>query len=84
MKSWIRTLSMLVCVALLMTMMPAGAYMEESLIAEEMVMEALDELRGSQAHSTVIISRADENTLTKLGINFTCEPRYETHRLYHG
>jgi len=47
-------------------------------------MEALDELRGSQAHSTVILARADENTLTKLGINFTCEPKYETHRLYHG
>ena len=47
-------------------------------------MEALDELRGSQAHSTVIISRADENALNKLGIQLTCEPKYETHRLYHG
>ena len=47
-------------------------------------MDMLDNIRGSQAHSTVILSRTDENTLTKLGISFTCEPRYETHRLYHG
>ena len=47
-------------------------------------MEALNDLAGSQAHATVILSRVDENTLSKLRINLTCEPRYETHKLYHG
>ena len=47
-------------------------------------MEALDLLAGTQAHATVILSRSDENTLSKLKINLTCEPRYETHKLYHG
>ena len=47
-------------------------------------MEALNDLAGSEAHATVILSRADENTLSKLHINLTCEPKYETHKLYHG
>ena len=47
-------------------------------------MEALNELAGSEAHATVILARADENTLSKLKINLTCEPKYETHKLYHG
>lgn len=47
-------------------------------------MEALNDLAGSEAHTTVILSRADENTLSKLHINVTSEPRYETHKLYHG
>ncbi len=47
-------------------------------------MEALNDLAGSQAHATVILARVDENTLSKLHINLTCEPRYETHKLYHG
>ena len=46
-------------------------------------MEALNLLRGSEAHSTVILSRVDENVLSKLGINITCEPSYESHKLYH-
>ena len=47
-------------------------------------MEALNDLAGSEAHATVILARADENTLSKLHINLTCEPKYETHKLYHG
>ena len=47
-------------------------------------MEALNDLAGSEAHATVILARADENTLSKLKINLTCEPKYETHKLYHG
>ena len=47
-------------------------------------MEALNELVGTEAHATVILSAADESTLSKLGINLTCEPRYETRKLYHG
>ena len=38
----------------------------------------------TQKHSSVILSQVDENTLRKLGINLTCEPRYQTKRLFHG
>ena len=47
-------------------------------------MEALNELNGSEAHATVILSSSDESTLSKLGVNLTCEPKYENHKLYHG
>ena len=47
-------------------------------------MEALNDLAGSEAHATVILSSADESTLSKLGVNLTCEPRYESQKLYHG
>ncbi len=46
-------------------------------------MEALNDLAGAEAHSTVILSSADEITLSALGINLTCEPRYENQKLYH-
>lgn len=44
----------------------------------------LPKLRGAEAHSTVILSRVDENVFKKLGINLTCEPQYQTKKLYHG
>lgn len=37
----------------------------------------LDKLRGCDAHFSVIISEVDERTYKRLGINVTCEPRYE-------
>ena len=40
-------------------------------------------LRGLEAHSTVILSRVDEQTFRKLGVNITCEPKYQTKKLYH-
>ncbi len=43
----------------------------------------LDNLRGSEAHSTVILSRVDEGVFKKLGVNLTCEPVYQTKKLYH-
>ena len=46
-------------------------------------MAALDSLRGSEVHSTVILSSADEGVFRKLGMNLSCEPRYQTKRLYH-
>ena len=46
-------------------------------------MESLDGLRYAQMHSTVILSEVDVNTLKKLGVNLTCEPRYQTKKLYH-
>ncbi len=44
--------------------------------------ECLDELRGCEAHSSVILSRVDENLFKKLGVNLTCEPKQEKKRLY--
>jgi len=40
-------------------------------------MEQISELRGCELHSTVILSAVDERTLKRLGINLTCEPKYE-------
>ncbi len=48
--------------------------------------KALDQvprLRGLEAHSTVILSRVDDQTFKKVGVNLTCEPRYQTKKLYH-
>jgi len=49
----------------------------------ELVLEQLPRLRNSEAHSTVILSQVDVNVMRKLGINLTCEPVYQSNRLYH-
>ncbi|HPA55122.1 MAG TPA: DUF1846 family protein, partial [Bacillota bacterium] len=49
----------------------------------ELAIQQLSKLRGCEAHSTVILSRVDENVFQKLGINITCEPQYQSKRLYH-
>ncbi|MBR2284163.1 MAG: DUF1846 domain-containing protein [Ruminococcus sp.] len=41
-------------------------------------MEQIESLRGCEVHSTVILSQVDERTFKRLGINLTCEPKYET------
>ena len=43
----------------------------------------LPELRGCEAHSTVMLAQVDEDVYRKLGINFTCEPQYQTKRHYY-
>ena len=48
-----------------------------------LAMEQIPKLRNCEAHSTVILSRVDENVFQKLGINLTCEPKYQTKKLYH-
>ncbi len=40
----------------------------------ELAMTKLAELRGCEAHSTTMLTGADERILRKLGLNFTCEP----------
>ena len=48
--------------------------------------KALDnayKLAGCEAHSSVILSSVDENVFRKLGVNLTCEPKYQTKKLYH-
>jgi len=46
-------------------------------------MQQLHRLRGCEVHSTVILSEADEDTFRKLGVNLTCQPRYQSQNLYH-
>ncbi len=46
-------------------------------------LDQIDKLRGLEVHSTVILSRVDEQTFKKLGVNLTCEPQYQTKKLYH-
>jgi uncharacterized protein (UPF0371 family) len=46
-------------------------------------LEALAELKGCQAHCSVILSPADQNTYKKLGLQLTCQPQYQTNNLYH-
>ena len=40
-------------------------------------MEQLGKLRGCDVHSSVILSAVDERTFKRLGVNLTCEPRYQ-------
>lgn len=44
----------------------------------KLAMEQLNSLRGSEVHSSVILSQVDEKVFRRLGVNITCEPRYES------
>lgn len=62
-------------------------HMDETLIAlsicaasdsvAKKALEGLSELRGAQAHSTVLLSQVDERVFKKLGMHLTCEPTYK-------
>lgn len=45
--------------------------------------EAIGGLRYAEVHSTVILSQVDTATFRKLGVNLSCEPKYQTKKLYH-
>lgn len=49
----------------------------------ELAIDQLDKLRGCEAHSSVILSRVDENLFQKLGVNITYEPKYQAKKLFH-
>ena len=49
----------------------------------QLALDQLPRLRGCEAHSSVILSQVDSSTLRKLGVNLTCEPHYQTKKLYH-
>ena len=51
-------------------------------IAEE-AMQQLENLKCCEVHSSVILSGVDEGVFRKLGMHLTCEPVYETKKLYH-
>ena len=48
-----------------------------------LALEQLDNLKGLQAHSSVILSSVDKMTFKKLGVDMTCEPKYQVKKLYH-
>ncbi|MHB0856393.1 MAG: DUF1846 domain-containing protein [Anaerolineae bacterium] len=48
-----------------------------------LALQQLGKLRGCEAHSSVILAQVDETTFRKLGIHLTCEPVYQTNKLYH-
>jgi len=52
-------------------------------IIAKKAIEQLENLRGCQAHSTVILSQVDNDVYRKLGIDLTCEPQHNTKKLYH-
>ena len=46
-------------------------------------MDQLGKLHHCDVHSSVILSQVDINVLKKLGLNVTCEPVYQTKKLFH-
>ena len=51
--------------------------------AAQMAMDQLVKLEGAQAHSTTMLSKDDEQTFRKLGIDVTCEAVYPSQNLYY-
>lgn len=49
----------------------------------ELALRQLIKLRGCEAHSSVILSQVDDSVFRKLGMNLTCEAKYQTKKLYH-
>lgn len=49
----------------------------------QLALAQLPKLKGCEVHSTVILSSVDEKTFKRLGMHLTCEPAYETNRIYH-
>ena len=51
--------------------------------AAEKCMAVIDKLAGCEFHSSVMLAQNDIKTLKKLGVNVTCEPKYQVKKLYH-
>lgn len=43
----------------------------------------LPNLAGTEVHSSVILSQVDVGVFKKLGVNLTCEPKYQSKKLFH-
>ena len=48
-----------------------------------LAMRQLPLLEGLEAHSTVILPQVDEGIFRRLKVNLTCDPKYQSHNLYH-
>jgi len=49
----------------------------------QLALEKLLELKGAQAHSTVMLNDTEEQILRKLGIDVTCDPIFPSENLYY-
>jgi uncharacterized protein (UPF0371 family) len=49
----------------------------------QVAMEKLPMLKGCQAHSTTILTKNEEQTFRKLGIDITSDPEYPSASLYY-
>ncbi len=50
----------------------------------ELALKQLPNLKGLEAHSSVLLSIVDERTFKQLGVHLTCEPKYEfDDQIYH-
>ncbi len=49
----------------------------------QLALQQIPKLRGMEAHATVILTSGDESMFKKFGVNLTCEPQYQTKKLYH-
>ena len=70
--------SSLNCEEILMALTVSGVKDEKARIAAS----KLSLLHGCRAHCTAILSDRDEQTLSSLGIDVTCDPEYVTTNLY--
>jgi len=48
-----------------------------------LAMRQLPLLEGLEAHSTVILPQVDDGIFRRLKVNLTCDPKYQSHNLYH-
>lgn len=56
-----------------------------SAVSDDQARKALDQIKhlaGCEMHSSVMLSQVDQSVLKSLGINLTCEPKYESKNLY--
>ncbi len=49
----------------------------------KLALSQLPKLKGCEVHSSVILSHVDVKIFKKLGMHLTCEPKYETNKIYH-
>ena len=49
----------------------------------ELALAQLPKLSGCEVHSSVMLAQVDTGVFKKLGMNLTCEPHYQTKKLYH-
>ena len=49
----------------------------------KLALEQLKKLKGSEVHSSVILSHVDMGVFRKLEVNLTCEPTYQNQKLFH-
>ncbi len=49
----------------------------------KLALKQLHMLKCCEVHSTVLLSSVDQQVFKKLGMNITCEPKYESNKIYH-